>query len=320
MTVKREETKWVGKSVVRKDGRGKVTGDTKFFSDMALPNMLYAKVTRSKYPHTLIKRISTEKAKAIPGVVAVLTHKDVPALNAFGILMPDQPVLCFDKVRYLGDAVAVVAAESLEAAERAAQAVEVEYEPLPVVSDPLEAMKPDAPKVHEKGNILRHATVRVGNVDKAFREAAVVVENTYRTGRQMHMYLETEAGIGMLDERGRLVLYSGGQSPYRDQMQISRSLGIKPEEVRVISTPVGGAFGGKEENTVQIHLALLTMKTKRPVKMVWTARGIRRGGHETAPYDRNNEDGGRPGRKNLSESGSNSGRYGSLRISRPHGA
>jgi CO/xanthine dehydrogenase Mo-binding subunit len=122
MTV-REETKWVGKSIVRKDGRGKVTGETKFFSDMALPNMLYAKVTRSKYPHALIKRISTEKAKTIPGVVAVLTHKDIPALNAFGILTPDQPVLCFDKVRYLGDAVAVVAAESLEAAERAAQSV-----------------------------------------------------------------------------------------------------------------------------------------------------------------------------------------------------
>ena len=270
MGINREETKWVGRSIVRKDGRGKVTGETKFFSDMALPNMLYAKVARSKYPHALIKRISTEKAKTIPGVVAVLTHKDVPALNAFGILIPDQPVLCFDKVRYLGDAVAVVAAESLEAAERAAQSIEVEYEPLPVVSDTLEAMKPDAPKIHEKSNILRHATVRVGDVDAAFREAAVVVENTYRTGRQMHMYLETEAGIAMLDEHERLVLYSGGQSPYRDQMQISRSLGIKPEEIRVISTPVGGAFGGKEENTVQIHLALLAMKTKRPVRMVWT--------------------------------------------------
>jgi len=98
----------------------------------------------------------------------------------------------------------------------------------------------------------------------------VVVENTYTTGRQMHMYLETEAGLALLDDSGRLVLYTGGQSPYRDQMQISRALGIKPEEIRVISTPVGGAFGGKEENTVQIHLALLAMKTKRPVKMVWT--------------------------------------------------
>jgi CO/xanthine dehydrogenase Mo-binding subunit len=270
LTVKVEKTRWVGKSVRRKDGRGKVTGETKFFSDMALPNMLYAKVTRSQYPHATIKRVSTEKAQAVPGVVAVLTHKDVPKLNAFGILIPDQPVLCFDKVRYVGDAVAVVAAETQEAAEKGALAVEVQYEPLPVVSDPIEAMKPDSPKVHEKGNILRHSTVRVGNVDAAFAKAAVVVENTYRTGRQMHMYLETEAGVAMLDEQGGLVLYSGGQSPYRDQMQISRALGIKPEGIRVISTPVGGAFGGKEENTVQIHLAMLALKTKRPVKMVWT--------------------------------------------------
>ena len=265
-----EKTKWVGQSVPRKDGRGKVTGETKFFSDMALPDMLYAKVARSKYPHANIRKITIEKAKAIPGVVAVLTHKDVPALNGFGILLPDQPVLCYDKVRYLGDAIALVAAESWEAATKGVEAVEVDYEPLPVVSDPIEAMKTDAPKVHEKGNILRHATVKVGNVDTAFREAAVIVENTYRTGRQMHMYLETESGIGMLDDRGRPVLYVGGQSPYRDQMQVSRALGMKPEEIRVISTPVGGAFGGKEENTVQIPLAMLALKTKRPVKMVWT--------------------------------------------------
>jgi len=262
--------KWVGESIVRKDGRGKVTGETKFFSDMALPNMLYAKVARSKFPHAKIRKISVEKAAAVPGVVAVLTHKDVLGVNAFGILIPDQPVLCFDKVRCLGDSVAVVAAETLEAAERAAAEVEVDYEPLLVVSDPIDAMKPDGPKVHEKGNILRHGTIHVGNVDAGFREAAVVVENTYRTGRQMHMYLETEAGIGLVDEQGRVVLYAGGQSPYRDQMQISRALGIRPEQIRVISTPVGGAFGGKEENTVQIHLAMLAMRTKRPVKMVWT--------------------------------------------------
>ena len=270
MTTNAPSLRWVGKSIRRKDGEGKVTGQTKFFSDITLPNMLYAKVTRSKYPHALIKSINTSRAEGVPGVVAVLTHKDVPALNGFGILIPDQPVLCSDKVRYMGDAVAVTAAETLEAAEKAADLVEVEYSPLPVVSDPLEAMKPEAPKVHEKGNILRHSTVRVGNVDEAFRKAAFVVENTYRTGRQMHMYLETEAGVAMLDANGRLILYSGGQSPYRDQMQISRALGIKPEEIRVISTPVGGAFGGKEENTVQIHLALLARKTKRPVKLVWT--------------------------------------------------
>jgi CO/xanthine dehydrogenase Mo-binding subunit len=265
-----QELRWVGRPIPRKDGAGKVTGETKFFSDMIMPNMLWAKAVRSKYPHALIKRINTAKAEAAPGVVTVLTHRDVPGLNAFGIIVPDQPVLCFDKVRYLGDSVAVVAAETKEAAEAAAEQVEVDYEPLPVVSDPIEAMKTDAPKIHENGNIQRHATIRVGDVERAFGNAAVVVENTFHTGRQMHMFLEPEAGLGMLDENGGIVLYVGGQSPYRDQMQVSRALGIQPELVRVISTPVGGAFGGKEENTVQIHLALLTMKTRRPIKMVWT--------------------------------------------------
>jgi CO/xanthine dehydrogenase Mo-binding subunit len=265
-----EELRWVGKPVPRKDGAGKVTGETKFFSDMVLPNMLWAKVVRSKYPHALIRKINTTKAEAVPGVVTVLTHRDVPGLNAFGILMADQPALCYDKVRCLGDSLAVVAAESKDVAETAAELVEVDYEPLPVVSDPLEAMKPDAPRVHEKGNVHRHATIRVGDFEEAFRNASVAVENTFRTGRQMHMFLEPEAGIGMLDDKGNIVLYVGGQSPYRDQMQVSRALSIEPERVRVISTPVGGAFGGKEENTVQIQLALLALKTKRPVKMVWS--------------------------------------------------
>jgi len=267
---RKENLKWIGKPVTRKDGVGKVTGETKFFSDTIFPNMLWAKTVRSKYPHAHIRKIDTTKAEALPGVVAVLTYKDVPGLNASGIIVPDQPVLCHDKVRYLGDSVAVIAAESLETAEVAADLVEVDYEPLPVVSDPTKAMDVDSPRIHEKGNIQRHATIRVGDVERAFGEASVIVENTFRTGRQMHMFLEPEAGIGMLDEHGNIVLYVGGQSPYRDQMQVSRALGIHPEQVRVISTPVGGAFGGKEENTVQVHLALLAMKTKRPVKMVWT--------------------------------------------------
>jgi CO/xanthine dehydrogenase Mo-binding subunit len=266
----KEEFRWVGKPVIRRDGEGKVTGETKFFSDMILPNMLWASVARSRYPHALIKNINTAKAQAVSGVVTVLTYKDVPGLNGYGIIVPDQPVLCYDRVRYLGDAVAVVAAENKEAAEKAAQLVEVDYEPLPVVSDPTEAMRADAPRVHEKGNIQRHAIVKVGNIETAFKKAVAVVENTFHTGRQMHMFLEPEAGLGMLDNQGRVVLYVGGQSPYRDQMQVSRALGIEPEQIRVISTPVGGAFGGKEENTVQIHLALLVMKTKRPVKLAWT--------------------------------------------------
>jgi len=264
------ETKWVGMSVARADGIGKVTGETKFFSDMALPNMLWAKVVRSKHPHARIRGIDTSRAEALPGVVTVLTWKDVPGVNSFGGEIPDEPVLCKDKVRYEGDSIALIAAESKEAAETAAELVMVNYQPLPTVHDPVEAMKPESPRVHEQGNILKHVSFRRGDVEKAFQSAEVIVENTFRTGRQMHMYLETEAGIGTLDEEGKILLYTCGQSPYRDQMQISRALDIPPEQIRIISTPVGGAFGGKEDNTVQIHLAMLVLKTKRPVKMVWT--------------------------------------------------
>jgi CO/xanthine dehydrogenase Mo-binding subunit len=293
---RKEDLTWVGKTIPRKDGLGKVTGDTKFFSDLILPNMLWAKAVRSKYAHALINKIDTTKAENSSGVVAVLTYKDIPGLNAFGIIVADQPVLCFDKVRYPGDSVAVIAAESKEEAEKAAELVDVEYQPLEVVSDPEDGMKPGSPKVHGKGNILRHGTIHVGDVEKAFGEATVIVENTYRTGRQMHMFLEPEAGIGMLDDEGRIVLYVGGQSPYRDQMQVSRALGIRPEEVRVVSTPVGGAFGGKEENTVQIHLALLALKTKRPVKMVWTREesgiaGIKRHPMKVSMKTASNENG-----------------------------
>jgi len=260
--------RWIGKQVTKPDAVDKATGRAKYYSDLHFENMLYGRVLRANRPHALIKRIDTSHAQAVPGVVAVLIHKDVQGTNRYGIVTPDQPVLCEDKVRYEGDAVALVAAEDPEAAERALGLIEVDYDPLPVVSDPIEAMKVDSPRVHEAGNIYRHAHIRNGDVESAFRKCAVVVENTYRTGRQMHMFLETEAGVGHSDENGNIVLYVGGQSPYRDQLQIARALGIPREKIRVISSIVGGAFGGKDEVTVQIQLALLALKTKRPVKIV----------------------------------------------------
>jgi xanthine dehydrogenase D subunit len=262
------DLRWVGKQITKPDAVDKATGQAKYYSDLHFDDMLYGRVLRANRPHALIKRIDTSRAQGLPGVVAVLTHKDVQGTNRYGIVTPDQPVLCEDKVRYEGDAVALVAAEDPETAERALGLIEVDYEPLPVVSDPIEAMKPDSPRVHEAGNIYRHAHIRSGDAESAFKKCAVVVENTYRTGRQMHMFLETEAGVGQLDEDGNVVLYVGGQCPYRDQLQIARALGIPREKIRVISSIVGGAFGGKDEVTVQIQLALLALKTKRPVKIV----------------------------------------------------
>ncbi len=267
-TANRSDLRWVGKEVTKPDATDKATGRAKYYSDLHLNDMLYGRVLRANRPHALIKRIDTSQALALAGVVTVLTHKDVQGTNRYGIVTPDQPVLCEDKVRYEGDPVALVAAEDPDIAERALTLIDVEYEPLPVVSDPIEAMKPDSPRVHEAGNIYRHAHIRNGDVESAFEKCKLVVENTYRTGRQMHMFLETEAGVGLLDENGNVVLYVGGQSPYRDQLQIARALGIPREKIRVVSSIVGGAFGGKDEVTVQIHLALLALKTKRPVKMV----------------------------------------------------
>ena len=263
-----DDLRWVGKTVTRSDALDRAAGRAKFYSDLHLKNMLYGRVLRANRPHALIKRIDTSQAETLPGVVAVLTHRDVQGTNRYGIVTPDQPVLCEDKVRYEGDAVALVAAEDPEIAERALDLIKVDYETLPVVSDPIEAMKAESPRVHEAGNIYRHAHIRNGDVESAFKQCAVVVENTYRTGRQMHMFLETEAGVGFLDENENIVLYVGGQAPYRDQLQIVRALGIPREKIRVVSSIVGGAFGGKDEITIQIQLALLVLKTKRPVKMV----------------------------------------------------
>ena len=262
------EQRWVGARVSRVDAAEKVTGKPKFMSDLSFPDMLWGAVLRSACPHALIKKIDTSRAEAMDGVVVVLTHKDVPGLNGFGIVVPDQPVLCFDKVRYMGDAIALVAAVSREKASEALRAIDVEYEPLPVVDDPEEAMLESSPKVHAGGNIHHHIKVERGDVDAAFREAAVVVENTYYTPRQMHAFMETESGVAVMDEEGNITVWCGSQHPFRDQLQIARALGMNPRKIRVVSTPAGGAFGGKDEITVQIYLALLALRTRRPVKIV----------------------------------------------------
>ncbi len=264
-----KKEKWIGKKVPQILSSKKAAGKLKYPSDIYLENMLWGVVVRSKYPHAVIKRIDTTKAENFPGVVKVLTWRDIPGENGFGIVVHDQPALCKDKVRYVGDAVALIAAETREIAEKARELVEVEYEPLPVVKDPILAMSEDSPKVHEKGNIHLHTVINKGDIDKGFGEADLIIENEYRTGRQEHAYLETESGVAYYDEdTDLLTVWCGGQYAFRDQIQIARVLALDPRKVRVIANPLGGGFGGKDEITTQIHLALLTYYTKRPVKMV----------------------------------------------------
>jgi len=259
----------VGKPVLRVDARGKVTGELKYLSDLSFPDMLWGRVLRAAYPHALIKRIDTSKAKALPGVACVLTHKDVHGLNRFGIAVPDMPVLCEDKVRYLGDAVALVAAETKEVAARALEQIEVDYEPLPVVDDPEKAFEPDAPKVHEKGNVLWENTLGKGDVKVGFAESDFIVEQKFSTQMFEHAFLETEGGVAKYDaDTGIVHIWVGSQYAYRDQLQIARATGWDRDKIHVVGSPVGGAFGGKDEITIQIYLALLTYATRRPVKMV----------------------------------------------------
>ncbi|MBE9506878.1 MAG: xanthine dehydrogenase family protein molybdopterin-binding subunit [Chloroflexi bacterium] len=258
----------IGEPVVRIDGWVKASGAHIYPSDFVVEGMLWLRVLRAHQPHARILSIDTSAAEQVDGVVGVFTAQDVPGSNRVGTVFQDMPVLCEDKVRYVGDAVAIVAAESDEAAYRARDLIRVEYEPLPVVSDPRAAMEPDAPRVHDDGNLVNELHFGRGDLAAAFERADFVFENEYRTSRQAHAFLETEAGVAFYGEDGRLTVRVGGQSPQGDQTQIARALGLRNEDVRVIMPMPGGAFGGKYEITVQGYLALVTLLTKRPCRIM----------------------------------------------------
>lgn len=251
----------------RPDGVEKVSGQLKYLTDLTAEGMLTGRVLRAREPHARILAIRTEKALELPGVHAVLTHEDVPGLNGFGIAHPHQPVFCFDRVRYTGDAVAAVAAESKELAEYALSLIEVDYEPLPPLIDPEEAMKPEAMLLHEEGNVLHRTEYRKGDPAAAFAGCAYIVEETYYTPRQMHTYMETEGGLFVPEPDGRLTVYSATQHGLMDRMQLSRILALSEEQIRVVSSPIGGSFGGKDELNVQPYGALLALCTGRPVRL-----------------------------------------------------
>ena len=258
----------VGESVVRIEGIDKVTGATKFADDLYAPEMLYAATLRSEYPHARVLSIDVEAARQVSGVAAVLTAKDVPGRNRFGLIRADQPVLAEDRVRFVGDAVAVVYAETLAAAQEALEEIAVEYEELEVVSTPQRAMEPDAPRLHEEGNVLEHWRIRKGDVEEGFAQADVIVEGTYYTPFVEHAYMESEACLAVPGPDGGVTIWVGSQGPFVDRNQIIASLALEPEKVRVVNTPLGGGFGGKEDITVQILAALGVLHTGRPVKMV----------------------------------------------------
>lgn len=274
-----DKTMVIGQNVKRIDALGKVTGETPYPGDIDLEGQLWLKLRFSDRAHARVLAVDTSRAAALPGVVRIFTAPDVPQ-NEYGLGIKDQPVLVgpgsqiagADVVRCYADCIAVVVAENEAIAAQAAKLIDVTYEDLPAVFDPEAAMQPDAPQIHANrpGNILCHYKIRKGDMAAGWAQADVIVEGEYRTGYQEHAYLQPEAGLGYIDEQGRVAVIVGGQWVHEDQEQIAHALNLPEEQVRVIYPAIGGAFGGREDMSVQIVLALAAWKLRRPVKVIWS--------------------------------------------------
>jgi len=258
----------VGESIRRVDGLPKVRGEFEYASDLHWDGMLWGETLRSPHPHARIRSIEIEAAQSSPGVRAVILGGDVPGKKTFGLDVQDQPVLAFEKVRYMGEAVAVVAAEQREQAREALKKIVVDYEELPVLSDPERALEADAPKLHGRGtNIIRTLRILHGNPDAP---ADVWVEGFYETGMQDQAPLGPEAGLAVPAEDGGVDLYVATQWLHVDQEQIAPCLDLPIEKVRLHLSGVGGAFGAREDLSMHIHACLLALKTRRPVKFAYS--------------------------------------------------
>jgi CO/xanthine dehydrogenase Mo-binding subunit len=261
---------YVGRSVGRYAGRDLVSGRSLFAEDDQPKEALVLKVFRSKKHHAKILNINTAKAQNVRGVAGVFTASDIPGVNQHGVIIKDQPLLAKDRVRFAGEAIALVAAENEEAAEEALQAFDIEFEDLPPVLDPARALSPGTTLIHEKGNLLNRRTVRKGDVEDAFRRSDIVVERTYRTQLAEHSYLEPDAGSGSIDEDGNLIIKVCTQNPHYDREDVAALLGLEVERIRIVQTATGGGFGSKLDLTVQGFIALALFYLQRPVKMVFS--------------------------------------------------
>jgi CO/xanthine dehydrogenase Mo-binding subunit/aerobic-type carbon monoxide dehydrogenase small subunit (CoxS/CutS family) len=263
--------KSVGHSHTRHDGVDKVIGTAIYTDDLVFDGMLYAKVRRSMIPHGFLTKLDISKAKALPGVVAVLTADDVPAERNHGLVIFDWPVMVGigERVRYVGDALAIIAAETQEIAEEAVALIEAEFDLQPVITNPVQARQEGVPQIHEKGNLLKHIKVRKGDMEKGFAEADVILEHTFHTPTTDHAFLEPECSIAVPTTDGRMEIYVGSQIPYQDRTQVARVMGWPEERVRIVGQLMGGGFGGKEDVMGQIHSAMLANVTQRPVKLLF---------------------------------------------------
>jgi CO/xanthine dehydrogenase Mo-binding subunit len=278
----------VGSDIRRVDGPAKVTGAAQYTAAIELPGMVFVKVLRSIHPHAKILRLDTSRAERLAGVVAVVTRDDLTHLvnPYFGAVVKDQPVLAIDKVRYIGDIVAAVAAEARDIAEEAVDLIQVEYEPLPAVFDPVEAMKPEAPVIHpqrnrsgalpqkhgyrfeDSGNLVTTFHVADGDVEAGFREADEIFEDTYTSPKTQHAHMEPHAATAYWEPSGKLVVYASTQTPSKIREQLADLFGLPQSQVRVIVPYVGGGYGAKTHARLEPLVALVARKVRRPAQ--WT--------------------------------------------------
>src|SRR6056297_2570171 len=280
--------RYVGKNILKVDAKDKVTGKANYPSDLKFKDFLHVKVKRATYPHAILKGIDIKKALQVDGVVDIITQKDYPNLNKFGLIIKDQPALIKvgEKMRFMGDALAIVVAETKEAALKARDLIEVEIEKLEVLSNPHRAMEKDAPQIHEDvdeycteylspkvpcQNILVDHHLEKGDVDQGFKEADFIIENEYQTQHIDQLPLQNESGYALYDnKKDELKIWAAHQWLHDTQADVAQAINMPKEKVRLIQTAIGGAFGKKEDVSVQIHLALAAMHTNRPVKLVYT--------------------------------------------------
>jgi len=258
----------VGKSVQRLDAREKATGEAKFGGDIYLPGMLFGKILRSRFSHARILNIDTRKAEKLPGVKAVVTWKDAPDIQ-IGLYTDDWRFFSKDKVRYRGDVVAALAAADLDIASEALELIQVDYEELPAVFDPIQAMQPGAPIVHEEvpDNIACRRKIRKGDPDKAFKSSSHVFEDTFKTQMVDHCPIETHVAVAQFDHSDKLTIWSSTQAPFNNRLILARGLQMPMNRLRIITTNVGGAFGGKQDLMVEPSCALLAKKSGHPVRI-----------------------------------------------------
>lgn len=288
----KRETIAIGKNVQRIDALAKVTGAAPYPGDIDMPGQLWMKIKYSDRPHARVVQVDTRAAEALPGVVRVFTSRDVP-VNEYGLVLKDQPVLVgpggdkpgTDIARCYMDNIALVVAETDAIAAQALGLIEVEYEDRPPLFSPEAAMAEGAPRLHENNanNILAHYRIRIGDMEAGWAAADVVLEDEFETGYQEHAYLQPEAGVGYIDDMGRVTVVVAGQWPHEDQELIAHALNLPVDQVRVIYPAIGGAFGGREDMSVQIVLGLAVHSLRRPVKIQWSREESIRSHHKRHP-------------------------------------